>query len=235
MAILASTASPLARLLRGSKFTCTPYASLAPAWPVIQHFCDPAGRLEMNNFVLYAVGSAYALLNSAAQARPVGLDASRSHINQLAPGHDVACSKLHLAAWSVTRSIGQRQLRVDEVWHGPDEGSELNHAEATPSGQTSGGIHPQGFSGDQSSDTLNALSQEWGSWQGHVGAKQERTAPWEPAWGNSVAICAVMKQENVTDVREWLQYYRRAPLSSSVGKIWRSSGATTRLLLYAAH
>jgi hypothetical protein len=27
-------------------------------------------------------------------------------------------------------------------------------------------------------------------------------------WGNSIAVCVVMKDENVTDVREWLTYYR---------------------------
>lgn len=29
-----------------------------------------------------------------------------------------------------------------------------------------------------------------------------------PSGDNSVAMCTVMKQENSTDVREWLSYYR---------------------------
>lgn len=33
-------------------------------------------------------------------------------------------------------------------------------------------------------------------------------APWHPRWSNSIAICAVMRGENATDVREWLGYYR---------------------------
>ena len=33
-------------------------------------------------------------------------------------------------------------------------------------------------------------------------------SPDSPAWSNSLALCAVMKDENITDVREWLQYYR---------------------------
>ena len=36
-------------------------------------------------------------------------------------------------------------------------------------------------------------------------------APDSPEWRNSVALCTVMYNENVTDVREWLQYYRCAP------------------------
>ena len=32
--------------------------------------------------------------------------------------------------------------------------------------------------------------------------------PWNKKWENSIAICAVMRDENVTDVREWLQYHR---------------------------
>lgn len=33
-------------------------------------------------------------------------------------------------------------------------------------------------------------------------------APTGRAWKNNVAICSTMKDENVTDVREWLQYHR---------------------------
>ena len=40
------------------------------------------------------------------------------------------------------------------------------------------------------------------------GAREVPTPPWMPGWDNSIAICATMKSENVTDVREWLQYYR---------------------------
>lgn len=34
--------------------------------------------------------------------------------------------------------------------------------------------------------------------------------PNSTSWTNSVAICAVMKEENSTDVREWLLYYQYA-------------------------
>lgn len=34
--------------------------------------------------------------------------------------------------------------------------------------------------------------------------------PDSPHWENSVAICALMKAENSTDVREWLMYYKFA-------------------------
>ena len=35
-------------------------------------------------------------------------------------------------------------------------------------------------------------------------------SPWAKGWNNSIMICSVMKNENITDVREWLQYYRCA-------------------------
>ena len=34
--------------------------------------------------------------------------------------------------------------------------------------------------------------------------------PWHEDWSNSLAICASMKHENITDVQEWLQYYKYA-------------------------
>ena len=40
------------------------------------------------------------------------------------------------------------------------------------------------------------------------GVPDDRFAPWNENWSNSVAICATMRQENVTDVAEWLAYHR---------------------------
>lgn len=34
------------------------------------------------------------------------------------------------------------------------------------------------------------------------------TAPWEAAWNNSIALCCTIKEQNMTDVREWLQYHK---------------------------
>jgi hypothetical protein len=36
-------------------------------------------------------------------------------------------------------------------------------------------------------------------------------APWHENWNNSIAICAIMRQENITDVVEWLSYYKYVP------------------------
>jgi hypothetical protein len=44
-------------------------------------------------------------------------------------------------------------------------------------------------------------------------ASGEEHAPWHANWRNSVAICAIMRQENITDVVEWLSYYRYVPVS----------------------
>ena len=38
----------------------------------------------------------------------------------------------------------------------------------------------------------------------------EDRSPDSPTWNNSVAICAIMKEENAKDVREWLLYHRCA-------------------------
>jgi hypothetical protein len=43
-------------------------------------------------------------------------------------------------------------------------------------------------------------------------SQREVRAPWHPKWNNSIAICAVMRQENITDVVEWLSYYKCAKL-----------------------
>jgi hypothetical protein len=39
----------------------------------------------------------------------------------------------------------------------------------------------------------------------------EERAPWHADWNNSIALCAVMRDENVMDVAEWLTYYRCKP------------------------
>jgi hypothetical protein len=35
--------------------------------------------------------------------------------------------------------------------------------------------------------------------------------PWHHSWNNSIAVCAIMRQENITDVVEWLSYYKCVP------------------------
>lgn len=50
-----------------------------------------------------------------------------------------------------------------------------------------------------------------------VGHMQELLEPvHKPGQNNSVAICATMKDENATDVREWLLYYRCFPHSGCI-------------------
>lgn len=41
----------------------------------------------------------------------------------------------------------------------------------------------------------------------------ESYGPDSEQWSNSFAICSIMKDENITDVREWLTYYKCAPTS----------------------
>jgi hypothetical protein len=36
----------------------------------------------------------------------------------------------------------------------------------------------------------------------------EKYGPSGSKWRNSFAVCAIMKDENITDVREWISYYK---------------------------
>lgn len=40
---------------------------------------------------------------------------------------------------------------------------------------------------------------------------QREVSPKSQGWDNSIAVCAIMKQEQVSDVREWLMYHKCAP------------------------
>ena len=33
-------------------------------------------------------------------------------------------------------------------------------------------------------------------------------APWHMSWNNTIALCAIIRDEHMEDVTEWLQYYR---------------------------
>lgn len=43
---------------------------------------------------------------------------------------------------------------------------------------------------------------------GGLAPKPEGVGPDSPAWRNSIALCSMIKDENSTDVREWVMYYR---------------------------
>lgn len=42
----------------------------------------------------------------------------------------------------------------------------------------------------------------------------EEFGPSSKSWDNSFAVCSIMKDENITDVREWISYYRLVKQSS---------------------
>ena len=42
----------------------------------------------------------------------------------------------------------------------------------------------------------------------HPQLKKNATSPFSLDWDNTIAICAIMRQERVEDIREWLQYHR---------------------------
>lgn len=43
---------------------------------------------------------------------------------------------------------------------------------------------------------------------------QREVDPESETWDNSVAVCAIMKQERLSDIREWLLYHKCAPQHS---------------------
>jgi hypothetical protein len=45
-------------------------------------------------------------------------------------------------------------------------------------------------------------------WLQDMPPMQAAHAPDSDAWANSIAMCAVMKDEQLEDVQEWLSYYR---------------------------
>jgi hypothetical protein len=64
--------------------------------------------------------------------------------------------------------------------------------------------HVKAGQGHSSNNEIWALRNE-----GRQGLLSVEDGPWNSdAWSNSIALCATMRQENATDVREWLQYYR---------------------------
>ena len=48
-------------------------------------------------------------------------------------------------------------------------------------------------------------------YEGDLPQLPHERGPDSDTWDNSVAICACMLKENITDVREWLQYHRCDP------------------------
>lgn len=55
---------------------------------------------------------------------------------------------------------------------------------------------------------LNSWAYRKSHRHGDVEPLPENRSPQSDEWDNSVAICAIMKGENTTDVREWLMYHR---------------------------
>ena len=55
----------------------------------------------------------------------------------------------------------------------------------------------------------------------------ESHSPDSSEWSNSVALCAVMKDENIDDVTEWLAYYRCAFWNLLHAARWHTSHTST--------
>lgn len=60
----------------------------------------------------------------------------------------------------------------------------------------------------QGGDTANVRRYKEQHADGGLKPKPVSSGPDGTAWRNSVAICSMIKDENTTDVREWVMYYR---------------------------
>jgi hypothetical protein len=65
----------------------------------------------------------------------------------------------------------------------------------------------------------------------NANSQREVRAPWHPMWNNSIAICALMRQENITDVVEWLSYYKYAEFFDTAREKKKTSSCIARPLL----
>lgn len=50
----------------------------------------------------------------------------------------------------------------------------------------------------------------WPVFRHQANLEKNATSPFSLDWDNTIAICAIMRQENLEDLREWLQYHRCA-------------------------
>ena len=88
---------------------------------------------------------------------------------------------------------------------------------ATEPGTSNGGVdtsdRPRRLREKQSSATvaLQQIVTKSAFPKHHVKRPQKEVDPQSEAWDNSVAVCAIMKQEKLSDIREWLLYHQCAP------------------------
>ena len=96
------------------------------------------------------------------------------------------------------------------------QGGDGSVAQAQGGVAASGRLAPTGTADEATEGTGAAVEQPQWAQQGRPpmttqwdeqGRPPITTPFWMPAWNNSVAVCATMKRENFTDVREWLYYY----------------------------
>jgi hypothetical protein len=99
------------------------------------------------------------------------------------------------------------QLHSNVLWR-PDKGStHSEHASSTEEGPTKDATQAAPVNAsDESKCKSSDLSDEH--------------APWHKNWDNSVAVCATMRHENITDVVEWLSYYKYVPICFA--KVYKS-------------
>jgi hypothetical protein len=91
------------------------------------------------------------------------------------------------------------KLHANILWR-PDHNHDKGFTPSDPATQTAKSSDAT-QAPDKATDESTCPSSELG----------EDHAPWHKNWKNSIALCAVMRHENITDVVEWLSYYKYVP------------------------
>jgi hypothetical protein len=71
--------------------------------------------------------------------------------------------------------------------------------------------------------------------EGDLPKLSNRLAPWTRTWTNTIALCSTVRQENTTDLREWLLYYRCAFHAIYSEFVWQNSNASVVLAKRVEH
>jgi hypothetical protein len=146
-------------------------------------------------FPCFSVGNVLALsvlattLGVGLASRPVGTDDIATRSERLDYPSDL----------DESFKIGLK-LHANILWR-PDHSYNKGFTPSDPASLTRTAQSTDATQADKTSDESTCPSSDLG----------DDHAPWHMNWKNSIALCAVMRHENITDVVEWLSYYKYVP------------------------
>lgn len=98
--------------------------------------------------------------------------------------------------------VKSREERIAELKAAEDQVRQPSNGPAGPAHSLKG--QKEGFT----YVWAHMASPDSGLDRGDLPLLPESRSPDSPDWNNSVAICAIMKEENPKDLREWLLYHK---------------------------